>query len=496
MKKLTSYKSKIRKEYKKMSHSLEKKEKKEKTPSFTATLRLKPTTKQIKTLLIKGEMARMLYNACLGEALNRLKQIKETDKYQETIKIDKTTKEGKEQRRENFKELNKQFGFNDYSIQAFGTKTKNQSKFIAHHLGTHVCQKIATRAFKAVQKVALGKARKVKFKRKGEFVSLEGKNNKTFLTYNNGYACIDDMTIPCRIAPGEKDPWMNHALNCRVKYCRLICNEIKGKPVFYLQLILEGIPYEKYQMGTEETGFDIGPSTIAVVSDSKASLEKFCEQLPNLHKEKRRKQRKLDRQRRANNPNNYHPNGTVKKGKKKWVISNTMKRTQQEYRELERKIAATRKTIHGTKANDIFRRSQTVKTEKLSYKAFQKLYGKSVARCAPATFIKKVKEKIERNGGTFLEIPTVSTKLSQTCHKCKTVKKKKLSQRWHDCTCGVKAQRDLYSAFLAKCVTKSKKLSFKEANKQWVKVEELLNECMSNLKTKKKENNFPKSFGI
>ena len=49
----------------------------------------------------------------------------------------------------------------------------------------------------------------------------------------------------------------------------------------------------------------------------------------------------------------------------------------------------------------------------------------------------------------MVEIPTYSTKLSQTC-QCGRVQKKKLSERVHRCECGVVAQRDLYSALLAK----------------------------------------------
>jgi hypothetical protein len=53
-------------------------------------------------------------------------------------------------------------------------------------------------------------------------------------------------------------------------------------------------------------------------------------------------------------------------------------------------------------------------------------------------------------GGTLHEIPTRSTKLSQYCHGCGRCTKKPLSQRLHQCACGIgPVQRDLYSAFLA-----------------------------------------------
>ncbi len=53
-------------------------------------------------------------------------------------------------------------------------------------------------------------------------------------------------------------------------------------------------------------------------------------------------------------------------------------------------------------------------------------------------------------GGTLLEVPTRQAKLSQFCHGCGACVKKPLSQRLHQCPCGIgPVQRDLYSAFLA-----------------------------------------------
>jgi hypothetical protein len=64
-------------------------------------------------------------------------------------------------------------------------------------------------------------------------------------------------------------------------------------------------------------------------------------------------------------------------------------------------------------------------------------------------FVSHLKNKAERAGGKVVEIPTHSTKLSQTC-QCGRVKKKSLCERIHQCECGVVAHRDLYSALLAK----------------------------------------------
>jgi hypothetical protein len=196
-------------------------------------------------------------------------------------------------------------------------------------------------------------------------------------------------------------------------------------------------------------GIDIGPSTIAVVSDKQAQLQQFASELEFEAARIRRLQRKMYRSRRATNPGNHNPNGTVKKAKKKWNNSKTYFKTRNTKANLERKLAAHWKSLHGELVNTILANGDTVKLEKLSYKAFQKLFGKSVGKCAPGMFVSHLKSKAERAGGQVVEIQTYSTKLSQTC-QCGRVKKKQLCQRVHKRVCGIQMQRDLYSAFLAK----------------------------------------------
>jgi len=61
-----------------------------------------------------------------------------------------------------------------------------------------------------------------------------------------------------------------------------------------------------------------------------------------------------------------------------------------------------------------------------------------------------LRRTVASTGGTLIEVPTRTAKLSQFCHGCGAVVKKPLSQRFHHCLCGVgPVQRDLYSAFLA-----------------------------------------------
>src|SRR5262249_40192213 len=113
-----------------------------------------------------------------------------------------------------------------------------------------------------------------------------------------------------------------------------------------------------------------------------------------------------------------------------------------------------------------------IRLEKLSYRSFQKRYGRSVAFRAPGKFVKLLKRKAASAGATVTEFSTRTTKLSQTCHHCGKVEKKPLSQRWHECDCGISMQRDLYSAFLATCV-ENHLLNADQAKEAWSSVDAL-----------------------
>ncbi len=161
----------------------------------------------------------------------------------------------------------------------------------------------------------------------------------------------------------------------------------------------------------------------------------------------------LDRQRRANNPQNYDEKGRPRKrGKRRlvWKNSKGYLATRRRLAQQERKLAAHRKSLHGRLAHEIVRLGNTIRTEKLSYKGWQKQYGKSVGHAAPGMLIAHLRRTVASTGGILSEFPTRTTKLSQYCHGCGTYEKKPLSQRWHYCSCGVgPVQRDLYSAWLA-----------------------------------------------
>jgi hypothetical protein len=308
--------------------------------------------------------------------------------------------------------------------------------------------------------------------------TIEGKTNASGIRWWEDR--VEWLGLSLQAIIDADDPVIAHGLSSRIKYVRLVRRKLNGRNRFYVQLICEGQPYQKPQNrpGKGVVGLDIGPSTVAVVGPQMAFLVQFCAELAPRWSEIRRLQRKVDRQRRANNPQNYHPDGTIRPGPKVWHKSVRQRRTEAQLAEIHRKLAAYRKSLHGRLVNRILVLGNRYQLEKLSYRAFQRRYGRSVGLRAPGMFVTKLKRKAESAGAEVVEFPTHTTRLSQVCHSCGTIRKKSLSQRWHQCACGIVTQRDLYSAFLATCV-EAGRLDAGRAQAQWPGADMLLRTALS-----------------
>jgi len=290
-----------------------------------------------------------------------------------------------------------------------------------------------------------------------------------------------------------------HALLSKVKYCRIYKKSIKNKVKWFLQLILEGKPLIKEKnvsIKKGSVGIDIGPSTIAVVGEKDAFLEPFCKELDKLHLKKKKLQKKISRKFRLNNPENFDEKNAVKKGAKNWLKSNKIKKDQQEISEVFRKLKESRKRYHNKLSNRILKLGNYIKTEKLSFRAFQKIFGRSIGFRGPSSFLSKLKYKAENAGIKFDEFSTYKTCLSQICHNCLKKEKKPLSQRWHKCTCNINpTQRDLYTAYLSRFV-ENNTLNIDQAKQSWTGAHPLLEQAMLRLQQIASGKNYFASFGL
>lgn len=433
--------------------------------NFVLTLELKTEKWQEDILDKRFNIGRQIYNACLGELFKRYNTITQSKEYKKVSKMPKSRDRNKE-----FNKLNKKYGLTEYSLHEF---VKPMQHHFKKNIDSFTAQKIATRVFRAFEKYMLHESKRVYFKKYGELNSLEGKSNGTGIKFQNNNLVWNKLRIPVIIK--ENDEYAQMALENRIKYCRVLRKFIRRKYKYYIQVILEGVPPIKINKETGEiknvigngrVGLDIGTQTIAISSEIDVKLLELAPEVNNIEKEKRLLLRKLDRQRRSNNPNKYNEDGTIKKGnREKWIKSNKYIKTQNELRELQRKQVDIRKQNHEKLANYILGLGNKIYVEDINYKGLQirakettinkktgkynkkKRFGKSLANKAPSMFLTILDNKLKFNGEELYKIDTWSVKASQYNHIENVYIKKDLSERWNNFG-DYKIQRDLYSSFL------------------------------------------------
>lgn len=438
------------------------------TPSFVCEVPLRVSRAQEQSLLVRLEAARQIYNACLGQARGRARLVRESKAFQRARTVPRDDPE----RKRLFAQARTQHAFSDYALQAYAKPFLHS--WLGEHLDSHAIQKLATRAFGAANRQLLGKAKRVRFKGKQQLDTVEGKVNTSGIRWCGDHIEWLGLVLPARL--DVRDLVVAHGLACPVKYVRLVRRKLGERNRFYAQLVCEGVPHRKPQhtLGQGVVGLDLGPSTLAVAAEQDALLQPFCPEVTPNWQHLRRLERQLDRQRRANNPANYDDRGRMKKGKKCWKVSKRQRQVQARRREVYRKLAATRKRSHGQLAHRVLALGDRFHLEHLSYRAWQKLFGRSVNRSAPGMFVSLLSRLAASAGGQVIELNAQRARLSQRCH-CGVVLKKPLRQRWHTCNCGVSAQRDLYSAHLARFVLpETTVLEARQAEAAWRTAEPLL----------------------
>lgn len=262
-------------------------------------------------------------------------------------------------------------------------------------------------------------------------------------------------------------------------YATLVPKKIRGKWRIFVHITIEGKAKPKYRkdgtprhtFGKGVVGNDIGTQTVAYTSRNEVGLTNLAERGQYTLRQERQERlvkRKMDRSRRATNPNNYNPDGTVRKGKKVWKYSKRYKKLREWHRELCRKTALNREYANNELANHmrelgdelitepknaskLMRRSkETTKNSKGKFDK-KKRFGKSIAKRCSGGYQATLKQKFENTGGIYREVPN-NYKASQYDHTIDDYVKKKLSERMFRLKgTNEEVQRDWYSSFLLYC---------------------------------------------
>ena len=276
------------------------------------------------------------------------------------------------------------------------------------------------------------------------------------------------ITLPILHNPKHADyeMWALKGGMSSVKVLTVVRRMVRNQYKYYLQMSIEGEkPQKGRTLGKGNVGIDLGPTTVAVSGENIVSIDKLASKCDNIQKEITRLARKIDRSRRANNPQNFNEDGTVKRGiKLVWNDSNRYKELRREMAELQRRQAAIRKQQHIDRANELLKEGDTFivennqisgwtrkaketkvneKTGKIQKK---KRFGKSVANHAPAMFVTILENKVKSLGGEVVKVDTQNA-ASQYDFTNDSFEKHELNERSVTLSNGDTHQRDMLAAF-------------------------------------------------
>lgn len=377
----------------------------------------------------------------------------------------------------------KDAGFSQYTfMDDMAGKKSLMQKHFESHINVQIAHKAAIDVWSSFEKFLFGTGQIVHYQKRGTLSSVASKSPKTGMFYysdenifkwsGGGTKPKGGIILCLRVASVKTNYEKEMVANNEIKYYRVVRKWMKTKYKYYLQITFAGKPADKHrEISTGRVGIDIGTQTIAIASDKSVKLLELADKVNKNHIKKCELQRKLDRSRRYTNPDNFNPDGTVRRGTKghklKWNKSKPYLEIAGKIRELERKNADIRKYQHTCLANDILAMGNQIYIEPMNYKGLQKRaketqvdekgrykkkkrFGKSLANKAPAMFVTILKTKAEQHGGEVYEVDIMSYRASQCDHTTGEYTKHGLNDRWRILGNGDKVQRDLYSAFLIK----------------------------------------------
>ena len=314
--------------------------------NFIVEFSLKTEKYQEDILNKRFEIGRQIYNSLVNITQKRYREMIKTKKYRNLFSSITGNKKSDKKIWKQINDIRKQYDMSEYS---FHKDVKKIQKHFKDNTDSFTAQKIATTLWKSYDKLFYGNGNKIHYKRYGELNSLEGKSNLTGICFKDDTIIWNRLEIPVVV---DYDNYYEYqAIQSKICYNRIIRRYVRNKYKYYVQIVFKGNPPVKvdtetgeikHYIGDGDVGIDIGTSTIAFSSQSDVKILELADKVQDTENQKQKLQRKMDRSRRATNPENYNEDGTIKKqGNKKaiWRKSNHYIKYQNELKELYRKTS-------------------------------------------------------------------------------------------------------------------------------------------------------------
>ena len=490
------------------------------TPSFVVKVKLH-LQENVKNHLNKSfHIADSAYNETLSFGLKRFSAMKKNERYQELLELrrevvkvqdntkkkikEETEKEIKQKLKEEAKQIKTRlkeidenlgeilinYGLTKYQLSSWLLKRRKQT--VAYqHLNSIELQVVAENAYQTLSQVIFYKTKPEKLKFRSKY-SLEHSFRNKVNSTGTRLVESEKTGVAYRLYIHKSSTFVDIPVSAftehqqeqllradKIKYVQIISKTIRGKQVFYLYIICQGIPISKIQKGEGVIGIDPGISTVAYVSKDSCGL---VDLVPKDFARKERLiqnlSRKIERSRRVNNPEAYNKNGTIKKDVRLKTLSKRAKRLAIRRQTAYRKLTEDRRKIQGELVNHIVSQSSVIKIEELDVKSLQKRkretrinpktgrpfskkrYGKAIFKAAPGYFKTLLLHRANSTGCKVDIISPKKTKPSQYNHITGEFNKKELETRIYNLTNEITdIQRDLYSAFLIAYIENDKYLT-------------------------------------
>lgn len=467
------------------------------TPSYVVSTKVQLPESIANRLEKSLRIANSVYNEALSFGLKHFESLKRNSEYQELLearrpvaaklaalkkakKKDKAlTQQVKDYDKALF-ELRKAYGLTESELQKYLAQQRRKPGSPYQQFNAGEIQVIAAQAYKTLEKVLFYqiKPHKVRFRSKFDLdVSFRNRVNTTgtrlepsdkegiaYRLYIHKVSTFVD--IPSKAF--NKYQQMSLMRSEKIKYVQIIRKTIRGKKVYHLQIVCQGLPQSKVTKGEGVVGIDPGISTVAFASPTEVAL---VDLVPTTitQKEKLLKQldRKIERSRRVNNPECYDERGKIKKGVRFKRPSKRQMHLRTRRRKVYRSLSEERKKLQGQLVNRLMSQASRIRIEELGVKGLQKRsrdirinpktnrpfskkrYGKAIFRAAPSSFRTALETRAAQLGIDVEVISPKDVKPSQYNHITQTFEKKSLSTRVYDLSSDYPGvQRDLYSAFL------------------------------------------------
>ena len=317
------------------------------------------SSQEIYVLFKLSEKLRLAGNELVNVMRKHYEQLMRTKKYRSLLKLYSTAKSSDQKKKDCVDQI-KQLQ-SDYNVsQDFCRKTMRHIN-AKYKINSIFALSKADAIWKGLQTCLYGKGKTINFTRYGQFPAIIAMqiNRGIVLTTKN-----DSLQFKCsKIVFGAKikDTFEKEEVNAVIHYLKnqsqmdneaintytstgkcidtyrpcsvsLVPKVIRGKRRIYIHITIEGTPKVKlnkngqprHTLGKGVVGLDLGPRSIAITYDGGVSLEnikcvgmdpeKAFKKAAELHSA-------LDRSKRANNPQNYNEDGSLKPGKLTWNIS-------------------------------------------------------------------------------------------------------------------------------------------------------------------------------